>query len=172
MMCQEGYYSDLVLHLRAIVYVYENELDALGVNVLNLHSLTLLYMNLPSNITHQSFYIHTVHAHMSPFTSAMLYFTVLLHFLCCHGYRHSGLNISRQFAFVKGSVHSGFQLKLCATPSTSSAARLFRQTHTHTDIVHLVLKDTSQIPTQVRRFAVGMRFGCLQMPLQSSISSL
>lgn len=68
----------------------------------------------------------------------MLCFTVLLHFLCCHGYRHSGLNISRQFAFVKGSVHSGFQLRLCATPSTSSAARLFRQTHTHTDIVHLI----------------------------------
>lgn len=147
--------------------MYGNELGALGVNVLN--SLALLYIYESQLFP---FYIHTVHAHTSPFTSAMLCFTVLLHFLCCHGYRHSGLNISQQFAFVKGSVHSGFQLRLCATPSTSSAARLFRQTHTHTDIVHLVLKDTSQIPTQVRRFAAGVRFGCLQMPLQSSMSSL
>jgi len=93
-----------------------------------------------------------IHTHAPSFTSAMLFFTVLLNFLCCHGYRHSGLNISRQFAFVKGSVYSGFQLRLCATPSTSSAAQLFRQTHTHTDIVHVVLKATSQIPTQVRGF--------------------
>lgn len=117
-----------------------------------LPGLTLAYTDPSRAHQHQPINIHT---HTPSFTSAMLFFTVLLNFLCCHGYRHSGLNISRQFAFVKGSVYSGFQLRLCATPSTSSAAQLFRQTHTHTDIVHLVLKATSQIPTQVRGFHVA-----------------
>lgn len=130
--------------------MYENELANLTVNVSNppwpharIHGSQ---QSAPASALR--------HTHTPSFTSAMLFFTVLLNFLCCHGYRHSGLNISRQFAFVKGSVYSGFQLRLCATPSTSSAAQLFRQTHTHTDIVHLVLKDTSQIPTQVRSFYV------------------
>ncbi len=128
--------------------MYENELANLIVNILNppwphAHVYESQQRTPASALRHRRAPL---------FTSAMLYFTVLLNFPCCHGYRHSGLNISRQFAFVKGSVYSGFQLRLCATPSTASAAQLFRQTHTHTDIVHLVLKDTSQIPIQVRCF--------------------
>lgn len=120
-----------------------------------LPGLTLTYNDSSRAHQHQPIDIYThTHTRTPSFTSAMLFFTVLLNFFCCHGYRHSGLNISRQFAFVKGIVYSGFQLRLCATPSTSSAAQLFRQTHTHTDIVHLVLKATSQIPTQVRGFHV------------------
>lgn len=148
--------------------MYENELANLIVNVLNppwphVHVYESQQRTPASALRHRR---------APSFTSAMLYFTVLQNFLCCHGYRHSGLNISRQFAFVKGSVYSGFQLRLCATPSTSSAAQLFRQTHTHTDIVHLVLKDTSQIPTQVRCFWCHVPSNTFRCDLNASCSSV
>lgn len=146
--------------------MYENELANLLVNVLHppwphAHVCESQQRTSASALRHRR---------APPFTSTILYFTVLLNFPCCHGYRHSGLNIFRQFAFVKGSVYSGFQLRLCATPSTSSAAQLFRQTHTHTDIVHLVLKDTSQIPTQVRYFWCHVPSNTFRCDLNASCS--
>lgn len=71
-----------------------------------------------------------------------------LSFPCRHGYQHIRLNISRQFAFLKDSMHSGFQLRLILHPSFHPSI--------HPSLLSLVPLPCSICPTLHRTYRMSL----------------